>query len=74
MQSKAQQFQVPNSSMMFVVQVFDNESWVAYPYVKDQPDYTNPISDLKYISSKIRGSVKLYINKCINDFAADKVS
>lgn len=72
--SKVQQFNVPNSNASFYVHVHDDGSWIAYPVVNGEPDYPNGISRIGQIPKKIRDGVRLYIDKCRSDFAANKIS
>jgi hypothetical protein len=72
--SKVQQFNVPNGSASFFVQVNEDGSWIAYPSLNGQPDYANGIEKISLIPKKIRDAVRLYVDKCRYDFAADKIS
>lgn len=71
MDSKACEFQVPNSNLKYLLQVFSDGDWIIYTQIGiSEPDWANPITSLSHVKRSVLQSIKLQISKFQRDLEA----
>ena len=71
--SKVQTFEVPNTNLIYHIQVFEDGKLIAHTVkLNGEIDHANTYHNIRELHHKIRPSVKLYYDKCLTDFEADK--